>query len=370
MLGVKYTGPYRDFSGYAEAARNYILAIRDAGIPITINVRRFDVDPPKTSMGDQEHIFSELEQKDEKYDVNIVHLTPDLWPQHVERGKYNIGIFAWETGKLPPLWVSSCNTVDEVWVPSDYNIQALKDSGVKAPVYKIRHGIDPHTYDGVGKLDLDLTEVDTVFYSIFQWIYRKNPEGLLMSYFNAFSPQDKVVLILKTYLSGGPEDVTSLRKLIAGLKKDMQLSYYPRVLLIPHKMTREQILELHTTCDCYVSLHRGEGFGLPLLEAGLAGNSVITTGYSGNLEFTHPDNSYLVSAQPTYVSHMSTFNPWYHGNQVWAEPNLVEASNMFRRVHENKDERNERGRMLQELITNEFSWEAIATSVVNRLSSI
>lgn len=370
IKGVKYTGPVMDISGYGEAARNYVLAINSVDIPLTVQVRRFDTNTPETVLGNNADIIHKLENNNIDFDVNIVHLTPDLWPQHFIQGKYNIGVFAWETGKLPPLWVGACNKADEVWVPSDYNVSVLKQSGVTSPVYKIRHGIDINTMDGITPLNIGIDKDTFVFYSIFQWIYRKNPEGLLRAYYNAFKAEDNVVMIVKSYMSGSSGDAVILQEHIESIKHDMRLSYYPKILLIPNSLSRKQLLQLHILGDCYVSMHRGEGFGLPLLEAGLAGNALVATGYSGNLEFMTKDNSYLVPYTEAYVSRMSGFNPWYLGDQVWAEPSTVEASVLMHNVYINRKKAVEKGILLKKNIVDGFSWNVIASSVIKRLETI
>src|SRR5690349_772973 len=135
MRGVKYIAPYRDFSGYGEASRNYILALHRAGVPITIEPRCFDVNPPLIASAEEREILDSLEHKDIDFDVIVVHLTPDLAPGYVTAypDKYVISYTVWETSLLHPRWVEACNQVKEVWVPCQWNIDSFKQSGVKTP---------------------------------------------------------------------------------------------------------------------------------------------------------------------------------------------------------------------------------------------
>lgn len=372
MKGIKYVGPVEDFSGYAEAARNYISSLDAHGVPLTVHPRNFDVNPPPIADPRMRSLLDNLIGAGIPYDKVIIHLTPDLYPLYAERGKHNIGFVAWETSLLHPKWAASMEVVDEMWVPCQWNKKALINSGVTKPIKVIPHGIDPDMFSGVGNDSYFINGVGEntfKFYSIFQWMNRKNPEGLIRSYFNAFGPDDDVVLILKTYLSGRTgADKQHLKNFIVNIKKDMNIDYYPKIILIGDLLSHSQMRGLHKYGDCYVSMHRGEGWGLPMFEAGLAGNPVIGTKCGGNLEFMSETDSYLVDCQMTYVSGMSTFNPWYLGNQQWAEPDQIHGSQLMRRVYDNREESKSRGIALRDKIKSEFSWVKVAEKMIQCLS--
>ena len=96
--------------------------------------------------------------------------------------------------------------------------------------------------------------------------------------------------------------------------------------------------------DCYVSLHRSEGFGLPLAESMSLGTPVIATGYSGNTDFTTPHNSYLVDWKPTRVGADCEIYP---PQGMWAEPDLDHAAELMRYVFEHPHEAKARGARAQ-----------------------
>ncbi len=374
MKGIKYVAPIKDFSGYGEASRNYILALHKAGVPITVEPHCFDNLPPPVAATEEWEILKSLEGKAIDFDVVIVHLTPDLAPRYVAKykDKYVISYTAWETDKLHPYWVKCLSAVSEVWLPCEWNISTFKRSGVEVPVHKIPHGIDPSMYDGIKGDDFLTGGEDTFkFYSIFQWNARKNAEGLLRAYFNAFQGQEDVRLILKTYLGGAltpHDDAQKIRERILAVKSDMQLQHFPKVTLISDRLSAEQIRSLHLFGDAYVSLHRGEGWGLGPFEAGLAGKPVIATNGGGNLEFMSHENSYLVGAYPTFVSGMGTFNPWYLGDQKWYEPDLVDAVDKLRFVKENFSAAQTKGARLQDNIVRNFSWDQVAQKMIERIN--
>jgi glycosyltransferase involved in cell wall biosynthesis len=373
MNGIKYIAPVLDFSGYGEASRNYILALHEKGIPITVTPRNFDPSPPPIADEYKRETLNSLINKDIDYDTIIIHLTPDLYPHYIETGKYNIGFAAWETSLLPPKWVHTCNILNEMWVPCRWNKDSVKNSGVTVPVHIIPHGIDINLFDSAVGKEFSISTLDKStfkFYSIFQWIHRKNPEGLLRSYFNAFDESDNVALILKTYRTVGGKDKGVIRDKILEIKKDMNIGAYPKVILVGDILSTAQMLGLHIYGDCCVGLHRGEGWGLPLFEAGLAGKPVIATSLGGNTEFMTKENSYLVDYQETYVSNMSSFNPWYLGSGTWAEPNQIHTSQLMKEVFYNRDEAIKKGNLLKENIVANFSWGCVADMVIERLKNI
>jgi glycosyltransferase involved in cell wall biosynthesis len=263
-----------------------------------------------------------------------------------------------------------------VWVPSEWNVKAFKDSGVKVPIYKIPHGIDCGMYNGLNPSQFEAFnagEKTFNFYTVFQWNMRKNPEGLLRAYFNAFQGNDKVRLIMKTYIGGGlpqSEDARRIKEMISSLKQDMRLQHFPKLSLINDTLTSEQIRSLHMFGDAYVALPYGEGWGLGYMEAGLAGKPVIGTGAGGNMEFMTQENSFLVNNRETYVSGMGTFNPWYLGDQRWFQPDLIHAAEQMRYIYEHQDEARARGALLKKDIVTNFSWEKVANKMISRLKEI
>lgn len=376
MKGVKYVAPTSDFSGYAQASRDYILALHKAGVSLTVQPHCFDRNPPPVGSNHERATIQSLINRDIEYDIVIVHLTPDLAPAYARQhpDKYVINYTAWETSKLHPLWADACNQVSEVWIPSEWNLKAFKESGVTVPITKIHHGINVDMYLNQNeKFPIQNTEGTFNFYSIFQWNARKNPLGMLRAYFNAFQDSEDVRLILKTYIGGGlppHEELQRIKAEIAAVKSDMRLRQFPKVTLITEQLSTEHVRALHLFGDAYISIPHGEGFGLTLFEAGLAGKPVIGTNGGGQLEFLDQENSYLVDASWTYVYGMGTFNAWYLGDQKWLYPDLIDAADKMRHVFLNREEAKQRGLKLQEHIKSNFSWEKVAEQMIARLSEI
>jgi len=340
------------------------MGIEIAAVPVSFEGKR-------SGLGKLGTLIEKLMKNTPDANIQILHVTPHHYHRLVKKDKYNIGYAAWETSLLPPNWVEKINLLDEVWVPSRHNVEAFKNSGVTIPVTCI-----PHTFDTSRKAEMQAVlenrnEDDFVFYSIFQWLERKNPVGLIKAYLTEFKEHEKVVLVLKTFAMtpGNHMEADQIRKKIQSIKKTLYLPTYPRMLLITGLLSRDQIASLHTEGDCYIALHRCEGFGIPIVEAMMASRPVITTNHSGPVDFVkHEKTGWLVDSMMTPVSNM----PWdmYKGDGVWAEPDLMQARKFMREAFENRKKAQEMGKKAKAWVKRNLSWEAVGGKMKARLEEI
>jgi glycosyltransferase involved in cell wall biosynthesis len=283
-INVRWVAPLLDGSGYAEAGRNYVAALSTAGVNVMAHSVSFE--NSRSDYGRAGKLSEAAIANKINYAINVVFLTPDHFPIYREMGAYNIGLFDWETDFLPPQWVTTCNEMDEIWVPCQWTADVAKKSKVTRPIHVFGHCASPDDYtDGP---TLSFQEVDPSwykFYSIFQWTERKNPRGLLQSYLKAFTDKDPVILILKTYRANYSEsEQAAIVSEIEKIKGEVGGAHQPRVMALLGMMTKEEMQALHRTGDCFALIHRSEGWGLPHFEACMMGKPVITTNYSANLE--------------------------------------------------------------------------------------
>lgn len=373
IKGIKYISPAFDNSGYAQASRGNILALHRAGVPITLSPVSFEYANPE--LGEAGVILKSLVNKDIDYNIVIVHTTPEFWSAHKEVTKTMIGYTVWETDKLHPDWAPYINAnVSKCLVPCEWNRDVFKRSGVEVPIGVVPHGIDTNyaSSDNTTFSISGLNEDTYVFYSIFQWQERKNPAGLIKSYLHAFHNGEDVALVLKTYRSSYDDKEKEAVRQLIGYTKYMSPvvgGTHPPIFLIPNMLSDSEIRSLHRRGDCYVSLDRGEGFGCVPFEAGASGNPVIITGIGGALEYAKPDNSYLVNYNLTPVANMPVC-PWYSVDQLWAEPDLYDASTKMRHVYAHRDEAKDRGAKLQKYIRNNMTWDHIGTRLIEEIRSL
>ncbi len=371
IQGIKYISPAFDNSGYAQASRGNILALHSLGIPVTLAPVSFEKMRP--NLGEEGKLLQSLVNKEIDYNIVSIHTTTEFWAKEKEEGKINIGYTIWETSKLHPDWKGYINqNVQKVLVGSTFNVNVFKDSGVEVPVGVVPHGINTDEFKDIEPYDIAGVSNDTyVFYSIFQWTERKHPVALLKAYWYAFqNPEEDVALVLKVYRGDYSDgEKNAIRTTIKGLKEVTPADYHSKIYLILDMLSQEEMLGLHARGDCYVSLDRGEGFGLVPFAAGACGNPIIVTGFGGVNEYAKEDNSYRVDYNLTPVGGMP-WSPWYRGDQLWAEPSVVHGAELMRFVYENQGEAEVKGVRLKHDIKKKFSWEVIGKKIIEELEML
>lgn len=102
-----------------------------------------------------------------------------------------------------------------------------------------------------------------VFLSTMWWQERKNPEGLIKAYLSEFNKDNDDVILILIALSYNPNWVASQ---INNIKSQVRkMSLHPRIGLTSHTLEGNTLSSLMNKCDSYVSLHKGEGFGIAFL---------------------------------------------------------------------------------------------------------
>jgi glycosyltransferase involved in cell wall biosynthesis len=368
IQGLKIVSCVFDGSGYGQGVRNWIRGLYKMGVPLWLQPMSFEKDRP--DLKEEGPILEALSRTPRPYDVNFVRLSPEVAQNFLDPGSINICSCAWETSRLDKYWVECCNKFDAIFVESDWLVGVFKDSGVTVPVYCVPNTVDVEQFKPKESVNKD--KVYT-FYSIQQWTERKNGLGLLKAYFNAFTKDDKVRLVLKTYMTRVEVNTTQQQKVksdIEELKKALNFDRdYPPVYLVTEKLSSDAMIKMHEDCDCYVLLDRGEGLGLPYMDAAAAGNPIIATNFGGSRQFLNESNSYCVDYQPTYVFNMQ-WSPYYRGDQLWAEPNLVHASALMREAYDNRESAFELGKKARRDMEEKFNLTVITQHLLTQIADV
>lgn len=367
-MKVAYIGAFGNLSGYADAARNNVCALSSVGFPVDAIPLSFE--NFQTDCGELGKKIKPLITSNSNAPIQIIHTIPTVFPKFISISKYNIGYTAWETSKLPPQFLDCINQLNEVWVPSEYNKEVFINSGVDIPVYTMSHTFNIDTFDKEITRESLTKPAGFTFYSVFQWIARKGPEDLLKAYLTEFSANENVCLLLKTYLFDptNPMDKERIKEQISNVKESLRLPSYPNLSLISAPLSRPQINALHKSCDCLISPHKGEGFGITMAEAMIAANPVIATNYSGNTDFLTEDNGYPTDYQLSPVCNMPW--EWYDASQNWADVDIIDLKKKMRYVFENQQEANVKGIKAKRFIEDNLSWQVIGNKMKNRLEEI
>lgn len=275
-------------------------------------------------------------------------------------GNYNIGYTMLEVTGLPKEWVRQANEMDEVWVPSFFNVETFRNSGVKVPIHLMPLGVDTNYFNPLIK-KFPLSD-DFKFLTVFEWGERKAPEALLVAFNRAFRAKDPVVLLCKANCTDPGVDVPAI---IRSLNLDPEGG---RIEFIFNKyLPYYQLGSLYRSADCFVLATRGEGWGMPILEAMACGLPVIATNWSAQTTFLNSYNGYPLQVRDLIPAVAKC--PYYRGFK-WADPDMDHLTYLFRHVFENQDEAREKGRRAAEDVAAKWTFRHSAARIAKRLSEI
>lgn len=368
MSNVCYTGTWLDYSGYGSANRNFITALHLAGVNVT--TERVTQVPERGNFGWTEDLCKQLEGRTIPYKIKIIHLTPDCYPKYMEKDKYHIGHLFWETDQLPKEWIAPCNLMNEIWTASEAQAQIFRDSGVTVPIKCFPQPIDT-TFADKNNVPFKLKGFDgLIFYSIFQWIERKNPRALITNYWKTFEGKRDVCLLIKTYgVNHATPEFDLIRKDILEWKKQMNLTHYAKIFLVTRLLSTSDIFRLHETGDCFVFPTRGEGWGIPVVEAALKAKPTITIDHTGVMDFM-TENEYLPCKTETQEVVLQNSNKWYVSPQHWSEINIDDLTRQMSAVYYNSSIAKAKGQAAKDLVIKKFNYHTVGTAMSNRLNEI
>ncbi len=365
-LAVRVTGYLGQTLGLGSAARGYVRALGAAGVPVsTVSVPLHHLAVPVQLEADYgEHGFDDLVHEG-RHGFEIVAVNADELPGFVERLGEDyfegprIGIWGWETNSIPPRWRRAFALVDEIWVYSRFmaeNIGAVASVPVIALPPPVQAPAEP-----VAPLRLGVPD-GFLFLFVFDYLsttQRKNPVGLIEAFKRAFAPGEGAQLLIKTINA-------PLRPLA---DEEVLWAAHGRadIHVIDRSLTGDELDGLMAACDCYVSLHRAEGFGLTMAEAMAIGKPVIATGYSGNVDFMSEENSYLVDYE---IGRVGPECEIYPSDGEWAEPSVEHAAELMRRVCEDAPEATRIGARAREDIARTLSAEATGAAMRAQLEEL
>ena len=269
----------------------------------------------------QDLLVNEINAKVHIYKVNADQLP--IVQKHVQnlaRPQLKINMPAWELSKFPDKWVSNLRDMDEIWVESQFVKNSLQPA-VKIPVITMPPAIYVDDVVPITRARFQIRDRAFAFHFNFDFASfssRKNPQAVIETYNIArqkYFQQIDTVLVIKT--RGYDPEGKSYRKL-----KEL-VSENPDIIVINEDLTHPEALGLMQCCDCYVSLHRSEGFGYTLAEAMLLNKPVIATDYSGTTDFINQDTGFPVDYQ--LIPLKPDEYPFAEG-QKWADPDLDRAA--------------------------------------------
>lgn len=374
MTRVAWSAPLFDPSGYADEARTFVLGLDQLGVPIRVE---------PTPWGNR---LAELEAEERRRLDRLQRVAPPAGDPYVRvqhtfppffardpRAAATVGRTMFETDRIPDAWVAQCNLLDEVWVPTDFNLETFARAGVApAKLRKVPGGIDarrftrpcaPYPVPGARGF---------MFLSVFDWSLRKGWDVLLRAFLEEFGMDEDVTLVLKTYSSYGHTPQQILDRVHGYVRTSLGLDprQTARIVLLGEVLSSADLLRLYQAADAYVAPSRGEGWGRPQMEAMASGLPTIATGWSGTTEFMTTENSYPLESSLVPVPDAALSEvPTYRGHR-WAEPSVAHLRWLLRHVFTHQAEARARGARARAEVLERYDRARVASLAADHLQRL
>lgn len=337
-FGVNLVGYAFGELGIGEDVRMAGRALLTTNVPMTLLNFKPGDDIPQNDQSMAQYVSN-----DAPYGINMFCMTAEENGRHfltdakgIYSGHYNIGYWPWELSQWPKDWQLMLDLVDEVWVSTWHTYQALAAICPKPlmhmPMAVELAEVKQFKDKASARRHFKLPTAPTLFcfsFDLNSSIHRKNPQACVDAFLSAFPKRefgkDDVGLVIKCHKPKQQNaEWEKLKRLAAN---------DARIHIVEGTLPKPKLLALYKACDCFLSLHRAEGFGRGIAEALQLGLHVITTGYSGNVDFCKPPYSDLVNYKLIPVEG----GQYRFGEgQVWADPDVGHAAALMHRFYEQR----------------------------------
>ncbi len=356
---IQMQGPFESSYSLAIVNRKLIEAMDDSGkadVSIYCTEGPGDYEPNPKDLKDKPHAKALWEKsKQVTYpDITIRNMYPPR--VHDVNGGLNFLAFGWEESVIPANYIKNFNQhLSGIGTMSDYVTEKLIECGLKIPVKTMGIGVElAENFAELSPYKLK-TKKKVRFLHISSAFPRKGVDVLLKGYYEAFTAEDDVCLVLKTF----PNPHNN----VAEILEELNASYDnpPEIEWINEDLSTDDLYSLYKASDCYVQTARGEGFGLPVAEAMLAKVPVIVSANSGMADFCNEKTALLVDYELTPAkTHLTTSDS---GNiSMWAEPDVDSLIMQLKKFAMGIDKKqlNDMIENAYTLIKTEFSWKKVA----------
>ncbi len=379
MKSVVFRAPILSRSGYGVHARQvarWLMSRKD--IDLTVQPVRWGNTTNYTSAESCEilnDIIKYVKQPKEKYDVSLQLQLPNEWAHDLAH--INIGMTAGvETDICNPDWLECISKMDLVIVPSNFtkdvfkrtvsSLQQPKESH-KASLNKIV--VIPESYPDVTPAQIDLnlsTSFNFLLVGQFTGNVDSDRKNLLNSvkwFCEAFDGNDDVGLVLKTNKGRDTKiDRQITRKDLALYLKKHRKSEFPKIHFLHGTMSEEELMGLYSekSIKAFYTATRGEGFGLPLLEAASAGLPIIAPNWSGYLDFLNLGKFVKLDFELKQIPKSRVDNRIFINGSRWAEASEIDVKRKLKKFRDKSSTPTQWAKDLSADVKNNFSFEEIS----------
>ncbi len=376
MKNVLLRGPFLTLSGYGVHSRQIARwALQKKDWNVKVHATPWGITPWFINSDGEDGLVGKIMQKTvdtrnglPKFDMSIQVQLPNEWDPNL--ADINIGVTACvETDRCNPQWVDACNRMSAVVVPTTFTKKTLENTGnIKVPIIVIPESFyDEILDDNIPALD---HEFSTKFnFLVFGQLTGNNPENDRKNLFytvkwlcEEFKDDPDVGIILKTN-SGKATKIDKMvtQKFLNDLLNTVRPGKYPRVHLLHGKMTNDDMVSLYRndSVKALVTLTRGEGFGLPILEAAASNVPVIATGWSGHTDFMGRGRYIVVDYNLEEIHPSRVDGSVFIQGSRWANVKEKDAKRKFRKFYEKPHMPQKWANDLSNTLKNEYSWESI-----------
>ena len=352
-------------TGVGHAGRMVASSLKDVGV----RVKGYNISLNVMARQIVESVDDILTQKIDA-PIQIYNINGDqlgLVRNHLKRQAktaYKINMPFWELNTFPQTWINNYREINEIWAASRF-IQAALQTVLPVPVLWMPPAVTITKFKPYSREYFQLPKETFLFHYNFDFssfATRKNPRAAIAAYRLAFRNSKSAThtaLIIKT--RGYDPDGKALAELEELTADDSD------IYIIDRELSYDETLALMNCCDCYVSLHRSEGFGYTPAEAMLLKKPVIATDYSGTKDFITSDTGFPVNCKLIPVRE-NEYPFWQ--NRVWAEPNISHAAWLMQQIINDEQNTRKIARQGKQKILTEYSLENIGKRYQKRLKHL
>jgi glycosyltransferase involved in cell wall biosynthesis len=343
-------GQFLDYSGYAKVNRNLADVLINSGNSVKINA--LDYRRPR--------LIGEDLKKSSKYNYvdncSSSFLIDSVVPNSdtFKAKKRTILYTTVESYTIPDSFSKIFNSYDELWVTSNF-CKSVISCKTNKEISVVPGVVDFNIYKKDGNIIKFEDNVRSFrFVSVFNWSYRKGPDALIKAYCRAFSGADDVSLILLCRHKRASGPATGVKNEVEEQIRASGSSNPPSILRITKELDENGIASLYRSCNCFVLPSRGEGYGLPYLEASLCGIPVIGTDVSAIKDILNNDNSCLVPIDGLSPVPNGATGCYFWDNHIMADltsDNFINLlADRMRHLYENYNIYVEKNKVLQKQV--------------------